>query len=61
VTVKTEREHDVWEKKWDNYVIESVITGKKVFRLTSNFTRRLTYDTRVVYGVCHGTHRIIAL
>jgi hypothetical protein len=34
---------------------------KKVFRLTLNFTRCLTYITRALYELCHETLGIIAI
>jgi hypothetical protein len=34
---------------------------EKVFRLTLNFTRRSTYNTRAVYGLCCATYRMIAI
>jgi hypothetical protein len=34
---------------------------EKDFRLTLNFTRRSTYNTRAVYRLCHETYRMIAI
>jgi hypothetical protein len=31
---------------------------EKVFRLTLNFTRCSTYNTRAVYGLCHETYSL---
>jgi hypothetical protein len=41
------------------YLQQSQTSGRKVFHLSMNFTRHLTYVTRVVYGLCCATYRII--
>jgi hypothetical protein len=41
------------------YLRQRQTSGRKVFHLSMNFTHHLTYDTRVVYGLCCATYRII--
>jgi hypothetical protein len=41
------------------YLRQSQTSGRKVLRLSMNFTHHLTYVSQVVYGLCCATYRII--